>query len=110
LAYFRPAVLGQTVGVAVLGAVWASRVAYYAGDAPQGGARSAPVSAQLAGLHDAFLAVVFLISLALLLSVWGLVKERYGQQVVARVVDFLQQAVHMGVERQSDCEGCPSDA
>jgi EmrB/QacA subfamily drug resistance transporter len=102
--------LGQTVGVAVLGAVWASRVAYYAGDAPQGGAPSAPVGAQLAGLHDAFLAVVFLITLALLLSVWALVKERYGQHVVARVVDFLQQAVRMGVERQSDCEGCPSEA
>jgi hypothetical protein len=45
-----------------------------------------------------------------LLSVWRLVTERYGRQGIARGADFLQQVVHMGVERQSDCEGCPSDA
>jgi MFS family permease len=68
--------LGQTTGIAVLGAVWASRVFYYAGDTPAGGATSAPAFAQVAGLHDTFLGIMGIMSLALGLAIWGLLYER----------------------------------
>jgi EmrB/QacA subfamily drug resistance transporter len=64
--------LGQTTGIALLGAIWAGRTALYApGDLP-GGAAQAPAAAQVAGLHDAFLVVIILIALALALSLYGL--------------------------------------
>jgi len=68
--------LGQTTGIAILGAVWASRVLYYAGGTPAGGATSARSSAQVAGLHDTFLGITLLMLLALSLAVWGLLYER----------------------------------
>lgn len=67
--------LGQTVGIAVLGALWAGRVAVHAGTSLPGGATMAPATAQVAGLQDTFLVVLVLIVLALALSAWGLFKE-----------------------------------
>jgi EmrB/QacA subfamily drug resistance transporter len=71
--------LGQTTGIAVLGALWASRVTYRMGGVFQGGATAAPPATQVAGLQDTFLATVVLLALALTLGVWGLVQERRGQ-------------------------------
>jgi len=68
--------LGQTIGIAVLGTVWAGRVAASAGTALTGGATSAPATAQAAGLRDTFLVVAVLIGLGLTLSAWGLLQER----------------------------------
>lgn len=68
--------IGQTTGVALLGALWASRVGYYAGGLPTGGATEAEPLAQVAGMQDVFWGVVILILLALLLSVWALVQGR----------------------------------
>jgi EmrB/QacA subfamily drug resistance transporter len=80
--------LGQTTGVAILGAVWASRVALYAGGLVVGGATAAPQAAQLAGLKDTLHGVVVLMILALGLSVWGLIQEwRRGQLVKPLVID-----------------------
>jgi EmrB/QacA subfamily drug resistance transporter len=62
--------LGQTTGIAIMNAFWASRVFAYANNAPTGDPSSAPAAAQVAGLHDTFIAMVFLITLALLLSLW----------------------------------------
>lgn len=73
--------LGQTAGIAVLGALWASRVAYRLGSAPPGGATTAPAAIQVAALQDTFFVVVILIGLALLLGVWGLVQERRGKRM-----------------------------
>ncbi len=73
--------LGQTTGIAILGAFWASRVIFHYGTIPTGGATTAPIEAQVAGLQDTFLAVTALISLGLLLSVWGLVQERRLRRV-----------------------------
>lgn len=73
--------LGQTSGIAVLGALWAGRVAYRLGGAPSGGATAAPAAIQVGALHDTFLTVVILIGLALILGVWGLVQERRGQRM-----------------------------
>jgi MFS family permease len=73
--------LGQIIGIAVLGALWASRVAHYLGNVPQGGATAAPAPTQVAALQDTFYAVVVLIGLALLLGIWGLAQERRGQRM-----------------------------
>ncbi|MCB0170684.1 MAG: MFS transporter, partial [Anaerolineae bacterium] len=74
--------LGQTVGIAILGALWASRTMLYTGQFLAGGATAAPSSAQVAGLHDTFIAVTVLVFLGLALSVWGLIKERSLQAQV----------------------------
>jgi EmrB/QacA subfamily drug resistance transporter len=71
--------LGQTTGIAVLSALWASRVASRLGGALEGGATTAPASVQVAALHDTFIAVVVLIGLALALGAWGLVQERQAR-------------------------------
>jgi EmrB/QacA subfamily drug resistance transporter len=73
--------LGQTTGIAVLGALWASRVAYRLGSTPEGGATTAPAATQVGALQDTFFVVVILIGLALLLGVWGLVQERHGKRM-----------------------------
>jgi EmrB/QacA subfamily drug resistance transporter len=73
--------LGQTTGIAVLGALWAGRVTYYTGGAAGSGATSAPASAQVAGLHDTALFIVLLITLALALAIWALVQERRGARL-----------------------------
>ncbi|MCB8987649.1 MAG: MFS transporter [Ardenticatenaceae bacterium] len=69
--------LGQTAEYrCVFGALWAGRVAAYAGETLPGGATTAPGPAQIAGLSDTFLAMLFLTVMALLLSVWGIVRAR----------------------------------
>jgi EmrB/QacA subfamily drug resistance transporter len=74
--------LGQTTGIAALGALWASRVVLRAGGPLPGGATSAPAAAQVAGLNDTFTITVMLIASALALAVWGLVQERRSQRLV----------------------------
>ncbi len=71
--------LGQVTGIAVLGAVWASRVFIYSGGAVPGGATQASASAQVAALQDTFLVCVALMSVALGLGLWALRKSRENQ-------------------------------
>jgi EmrB/QacA subfamily drug resistance transporter len=73
--------LGQTTGIAALGALWASRVVQRAGGVLPGGATSAPAAAQVVGLNDTFTIVVILIALALSLAVWGLIQERRSRRL-----------------------------
>jgi hypothetical protein len=73
--------LGQTAGIAVLGALWASRAAYLLGVVPQGGATTAPASVQAAALQDTFSVVLILVGLALMLGIWGLVQEYRGKKM-----------------------------
>ena len=68
--------LGQTTGIAILGAVWAARVLIYSGQPLPGGATTAEVAAQVSGLQDSFLTITVFLSGALGLSVWGLIEER----------------------------------
>jgi EmrB/QacA subfamily drug resistance transporter len=75
--------LGQTMGIAVLGALWASRVLFHAGAAAVAGATAAPAADQVAGLHDTFVAVMGLLAVASALSLWGLIKERRMRREVA---------------------------
>jgi EmrB/QacA subfamily drug resistance transporter len=69
--------LGQTTGIATLNALWASRVFVYAPGVSPDEMTDAPAAAQVAALHDTFFVVVFLIGLALLLSVAGWLRRRW---------------------------------
>ena len=75
--------MGQTMGIAVVGALWASRTLFHHGFSLPEGATGAPAGAQVAGLHDAFLVVMGLLAFALGLSVWGLVQERRMRRMAA---------------------------
>jgi MFS family permease len=68
--------LGQTTGIALLGAIWAGRVLFYTGFLPEAGAAAAPAAAQVAGLRDAFHVGAALVGLALILSISSLLQER----------------------------------
>ena len=72
--------LGQTTGIAVLGAIWAGRVIYHEGSLIEGGATAASAVSQVSGLQDTFLIIVMLIFAALGLSLWGLLQERRLRQ------------------------------
>jgi EmrB/QacA subfamily drug resistance transporter len=73
--------LGQTVGIAILGAFWAGRTFYYAGANLGGGATRAPLMAQVSALQDTFLMVVGLIFITILLSAWSFFDRTLDQTV-----------------------------
>jgi len=68
--------LGQIVGIAVLGSIWAARVAAVSGEIlPAGGATAADPTAQVAGLQTVFLIAAGIMLLATLIGAWGLREE-----------------------------------
>jgi hypothetical protein len=67
--------VGQITGIAVLGALWASRTAASAGSAWHGDPSMAPAAAQVAGLRDTSNLAVVLVGAALLLGGWALRRE-----------------------------------
>lgn len=75
--------LGQTVGIATMGAMWASFVFLNMGTRLEGGATAAPLSAQVAGFHNTFLVTTGLVGIALLLSLWSVVHARSRATSVA---------------------------
>jgi len=81
--------LGQVVGIAVLGSIWAARVATASGGVlPEGGATAASPSAQVAGLHTVFLIAAIIMAVATAIGAWGLRKENraeVGSTVVSEV-------------------------
>ena len=79
--------VGQTTGIAVLGAVWAGRVLVYTGRPLPGGATSAPVEAQVAALHEAYLVMAALMAVALGFGVWALAQERRAKVADALAVE-----------------------
>jgi EmrB/QacA subfamily drug resistance transporter len=66
--------LGQTVGIAVLGAFFASRLVYYAGQPMD--ISDAPAEAMVSALHDQFLVVAALIAVGLMLALLAWRRER----------------------------------
>jgi MFS family permease len=72
--------LGQTTGIAIMGAIWAGRVIARMGGEVVGGVTSAPPDIQVTAMHDAFYVNVALIAIALAVAVWGWTQER-GQPV-----------------------------
>jgi EmrB/QacA subfamily drug resistance transporter len=73
--------LGQTTGIAVLGALW-SRFVFSAASSDQAiltaGVTAAPPEAQVAGLQKTFFIVIGLMLVALCLAIWALRQERRG--------------------------------
>ncbi len=72
--------LGQTTGIAVLGAFWAARVMAYAGEVVAGGVTAASIPAQVAGLQDTFTVIAAFIGLAFLLSLYALWQEKEAKR------------------------------
>jgi EmrB/QacA subfamily drug resistance transporter len=68
--------LGQTVGIAVLGALWATMVIRAAGGVVAGGASAATPAAQAAGLQTAVLAAAGLVAAALVIALLAWRRER----------------------------------
>ncbi len=68
--------MGQTMGIALLGALWASRVSSYEGKMLDAGATEASALSQVGGLNDTLQIVVVLIFLAFMIGLWSLIAER----------------------------------
>lgn len=66
--------LGQTTGIAIMGAIWAALTIYYAKPAQIVSATEALAPAQVAALQNTFIVIALVILSALLLAVWGLIK------------------------------------
>lgn len=75
--------MGQTTGVALLGAIWATRVFAHAGEIISGGASAASAQAQVSALHDTFVIMTVIIILALVMAIWALVQERRSQPLTS---------------------------
>jgi hypothetical protein len=71
------------VGIAVLGAFWASRAAAHAGGPLTGGAIGAPAAAQVSALRDTLLVAASLVAVALGLGIWSLVQVRQARRARA---------------------------
>lgn len=67
--------LGQTVGVAVIGAVWAGRTLHHSGMKNIAGASLAPADAQIKGLDDAFCTAALFILVALVFNIKANIRE-----------------------------------
>jgi EmrB/QacA subfamily drug resistance transporter len=66
--------LGQTAGIAFLGAFFASRLVYYTGQPVD--ISNAPPAAMVSALHDQFLVVAALVAVGLILALWAWRRER----------------------------------
>jgi EmrB/QacA subfamily drug resistance transporter len=68
--------LGQTVGIAVMGAIWAGRVAARLGGEMAASVTNAPAAIQVAAMRDTFVVIVVLVTVALGIALWGWLQER----------------------------------
>ncbi|MDH3517338.1 MAG: MFS transporter, partial [Acidimicrobiia bacterium] len=76
-------ILGQITGVAVIGSIWASRVAARSEfPLPGGDATAALPVAQVGGLKDVFTILASLLLVAAIVGAWGLTKERQEKALV----------------------------
>ena len=77
--------IGQTIGIAILGALWASRVIFYSDSTINSSTANADSVSQVLALHDTFLIVAVIILAALALSVWGFMIDRKHQANVKNI-------------------------
>ncbi len=68
--------LGQTTGIALLGALWASRVFSYEGAILDAGATEASTAAQVGALNDTLRIVVVLMSITFIIGLWSFIADR----------------------------------
>ena len=76
-------ILGQTTGIALLGALWATRVGVHAGILPPDGPSAAAPAAQVAALQDTMWVSVVLVLTAFGLALWALLVERRPGQTLS---------------------------
>ncbi|MBN2554658.1 MAG: MFS transporter [Anaerolineales bacterium] len=76
-------ILGQTTGIALLGALWATRVGVHAGALPPEGPSSAAPAAQVAALQDTMWVSVVLVLIAFGLALWALRVERRPSRAIS---------------------------
>lgn len=74
--------LGQTSGIAIIGALWTNLV-YKQTGVLSGGATTAPAFAQVAGLHSVFLALGLVLCFAILLSLYSWFREKQSTKFQA---------------------------
>ena len=85
--------IGQTTGIAVLGAMWASRVFAHAGAVVPGGATATLPAFQVAALRDTLTVIAALVAVGLMLGIWGLAQERRAQAMAAVAEPSPQESV-----------------
>lgn len=68
--------LGQIMGNAILGSLWAHLVVFYSSESFAGNLTKAPAKAQVLALHNTFHFVIGLILVSLLLSIYGFYHEK----------------------------------
>ncbi len=68
--------LGQSTGIAIIGAIWAALTINYSGSFQVSSATDAPAAAQVSALQNTFIFIASIILLALVLALWALIKER----------------------------------
>ncbi|MFN2138045.1 MAG: DHA2 family efflux MFS transporter permease subunit [Candidatus Promineifilaceae bacterium] len=78
--------LGQTTGIALIGAIWAALTVYHAGPAVTTATEAAP-EAQVAALQSTFFVSAAIMAVALALAVWRLLKgKEVGETVTSKQV------------------------
>lgn len=83
--------LGQTIGIALLGAAWASRAFHYSGQVFADGATQAPAMAQVTALHDVLMGLAVLLAVALGLAIWAFAQERQTSSRKPAQADITRQ-------------------
>lgn len=73
--------LGQTTGIAIIGAIWAALTIHYAKPSQISSATDALAPAQVAALQNTFVVIAGIILFALLLAIWALIKEPARRKV-----------------------------
>ena len=68
--------LGQSTGIAIIGAIWAALTINYSESIRVTSATNAPAAAQVSALQNTFIFTSSIILVALMLALWALIKER----------------------------------
>ena len=89
---------GQTIGISVLGAIWAARALFHNGGLPlPDGPNSAPIGIQVASMQDTLHVSAALVGEALVFAVWALLTERK-----AHAAALAQPATVVGDQGRAD--------
>lgn len=84
-------VVGQTAGIAILGALWEVRVVFYSAGVLVVDATQAPINAQVSGLNDALLFTVMIMVVSVGFSLWALLqatRTKKAESEAAGVVEI----------------------
>ena len=77
--------LGQTTGVAILGAIWAARAFLVEGLPISGSATQLPPVAQVNALSDTFTLTILIIGFALVIAIASWAQEKRASRITEKV-------------------------